>query len=42
MSAEVKLSAPWVTYFKMVYNVLTGDPEIDMPDEITDEGEGIY
>ena len=42
MSAEVKLSAPWVTYFKMVYNVLTGDPEISMPTVIEDEGDGVY
>ena len=40
--ATVGLSAPWVTYFKMVYNVLMGDPDITMPAEITDEGDRIY
>ena len=40
--AAVALSAPWVTYFKMVYNVLMGDPEISMPKTIEDEGEGVY
>ena len=47
MAEEVKetavnLSAPWVTYFKMVYNVLGGDPEINMPVEITLEKDGVY
>ena len=40
--AGVGLSAPWVTYFKMVYNVLSGDPEISMPRSISDEGDGVY
>lgn len=39
MAANLKLSAPWVTYFKMVYNLLSVDPEIKMPKTIT-EGEG--
>lgn len=39
MSTNLKLSPPWDTYFKMVYNLLTVDPEIKMPKFIT-EGEG--
>lgn len=43
-SSEVKvsISAPWITYFKIVYNVLSVDTEISMPDEVTDEGDGVY
>lgn len=36
---NVQLSPPWDTYFKMVYNLLSVDPEIKMPKTIR-EGEG--
>lgn len=39
MSTNIQLSPPWDTYFKMVYNLLTVDPEIKMPKFIK-EGEG--
>lgn len=44
MSEEknVGLSAPWVTYFKKVYNLLSVDSEITMPAEIGDEKDGVY
>jgi len=40
MSTNLKLSAPWVTYFKMVCNLLSGDPEIRMPKTITEGEDG--
>ena len=39
VNQNLTLQSPWVTYFKMVYNLLTADPEIKMPKSIT-EGEG--
>ena len=39
VNQNLTLQSPWVTYFKMVYNLLTVDPEIKMPKSIT-EGEG--
>lgn len=38
----VGLSAPWVTYFKMVYNLLSVDPELRLPKTLKDEGNGRY
>ena len=39
---NVGLSAPWVTYFKMVYNLLSVDPELRLPKTLKDEGNGKY
>lgn len=37
---KVGLQSPWVTYFKMMYNVLSADPEITMPDSIEEGPDG--
>ena len=39
---NVGLSAPWVTYFKMVYNLLSVDPELRLPTTLKDDGNGKY
>jgi len=40
--AGVQLSPPWVTYFKMIYNLLEKDEEITMPEQIEEVEPGVY
>ena len=40
VNQNLTLQSPWVTYFKMVYNLLTVDPEIKMPKSITEGEDG--
>lgn len=40
VNQNLTLQSPWVTYFKMVYNLLSVDPEIKMPKSITEGEDG--
>ena len=44
MSEEktVGLSAPWITYYKMVYNLLSVDNEILVDEDVKDNEDGTY
>jgi hypothetical protein len=39
---KVGISAPWVTYFKEVYNLFANDANVTVDPQLTDDGNGKY